>query len=129
MTKEALLCETNKAVVREMLDRVFHRNDSTVLDDHPGLSETVAVMNQRAAAFPDLRLSVRKMIAEGDTVAYLVWLSGTHLGAFAGVPPTGRTIEYSAIGIDRLQDGRIVEHHANPDFLSVLRQLGALPGG
>jgi len=119
--------ESNKAIVLNMLDRIFHRNDPTILDEHPGLSETVGVMSQRKAAFPDLTLRIDKMIADGDTVAYLVWLKGTHRGVFAGVPPSGKTVEYSAIGIDRLENGRVVEHHANPDFIGILGQLGALP--
>lgn len=119
--------ERNKAIVLEMFERVFHLNDPTVLDDHPGLSETVALMAQRAAAFPDLNSRVEQMIAEGDWVAYLGRQRGTHLGTFAGFPATGKVIEYSAIGIDRLENGKIVEHHANPDFLAILRQIGALP--
>lgn len=119
--------ERNKAIVLDMLERVFHRGDPTVLDDHPGLTETVAVMAARAAAFPDLRLRVEQVIADGDTVAYRVWMKGTHMGPFGGVPATGRSVEYSAIGIDRLDNGRIVEHHANPDALAILRQIGALP--
>lgn len=123
--------ERNKAIVLDMLERVFHRGDTTVLDDHPGLTETVAVMAVRAAAFPDLRLRVEHVIADGDMVAYRVSMKGTHMGPFAGMPATGRSIEYSAIGFDRLDDGRIVEHHANPDALAILRQIGAfpLPGG
>lgn len=119
--------EANVATVMDMLERVFHRNDPTVLNAHPGLIETVAVMTRRAAAFPDLSFRVERVIAEGDTVAYLVRLRGTHLGEFAGVPPSGKTIEYSAIGIDRLENGTIVEYHANPDFQAIFGQLGVLP--
>lgn len=119
--------ERNKAIVLEVLERVFHLNDPTVLNDHPGLSETVAQMARRAAAFPDLTFRVEQMIAEGDWVAGLTRLRGTHLGTFAGFPATGKAIEYTAIVIDRLENGRIVEHHANPDFLAILTQIGALP--
>lgn len=127
MTTSTDIQEINKAIVRDMFERVFHRGDTTVLDDHPGLTETVAVMAMRAVAFPDLRLRVEHVIAEGDMVAYRVWTRGTHMGPFAGVPATGRLVEYSTIGIDRLENGRIVEHHANPDALAILRQIGAFP--
>lgn len=127
MTTNTDTQERNKAIVLDMLERVFHRGDPTVLDDHPGLTETVAVMARRAAAFPDLRLRIEQVIADADMVAYRVWIKGTHMGPFAGVPATGRSVEYSAIGIDRLDNGRIVEHHANPDALAILRQIGAFP--
>ena len=127
MTTSTDIQERNKAIVLDMFERVFHRGDPTVLDDHPGLTETVAVMAMRAAAFPDLRLRVEQVIAEGDMVAYRVSMRGTHTGTFAGVAATGRSVEYSTIGIDRLENGRIVEHHANPDALAILRQIGAFP--
>jgi predicted ester cyclase len=119
--------EANKAIVLEVLDRIFVKNDLTIGDDHPGLSETVKEMPRRAAAFPDLAFTVDAMIADGDRVAYRVWLKGTHLGNFAGMPATGKPIEYQAFGLDRLEGGKIVEHHATGDFLGVLGQLGALP--
>ncbi len=127
MTTNTDVQAMNKAIVLDTLDRVFHRRDRTVLDDHPGLTETVAVMTRREAAFPDLSVRVDQLIADGDMVAYLVWAKGTHLGPFAGVPATGKPIEYSAIGIDRLENGRIVEHHANPDIIALLTQIGAFP--
>jgi predicted ester cyclase len=127
MTASTDLQDRNKSIVIEMLERTLVRADPTVLDDHPGISETVALMARRAAAFPDLSLRVEHVIAEGDMVAYLVRLKGTHLGPFAGVPPTGRLVEYSGIGIDRLENGRVVEHHANPDFQAILTQIGAFP--
>jgi predicted ester cyclase len=127
MTATKATEEANKAIVLEVLERIFNRNDPTVLEEHPGLSETVAQMSRRGAAFPDLNIRVETVIAEGDKVAYMAWLKGTHLGVFAGVPATGRPIEYQVIGLDRLENGRIVEHHANGDFLNVLDQLGVLP--
>lgn len=119
--------EANKAVVLDVLDRIFTHNDPTVLDEHPGLTETVKMMSRRAAAFPDLTMRVETVIADGDRVSYFVRCKGTHLGDFAGVPATGKSIEYQAIGMDRLESGRIVEHHATADFLGVLVQLEALP--
>lgn len=119
--------ERNKAIVIEMIERIFVKRDPSVLDEHPGLSETVAVMERRAAAFPDLSIRVENIIAEGDHVAYIVWAKGTHLGPFAGVPATGKSIEYSAIGFDRLEDGRIVQHNANPDLHAILVGIGAMP--
>ena len=119
--------EANMAIVVDVLQRIFDHNDATILDEHPGVSETVAEMSRRANAFPDLGVTVETIIADEDKVAYLALAKGTHLGTFAGVPATGKPIEYQVIGLDRLENGRIVEHHANGDFLSVLRQLGVLP--
>lgn len=66
------------------------------------------------------------IIADGDHVAYLIRLKVTHMGPYVGVLATGKHIEHDATGIDRLQRGKIGEHHANPDALGILGQLGAL---
>ena len=84
-------------------------------------------MSRRAAAFPDLNIRVETLIAEGDKVAYVARMKATHLGVFAGVPATGKPVVYMSIGLDRLENGRIVQHNATGDFLSVLGQLGVLP--
>ena len=42
-------------------------------------------------AFPDLRISVDRLVGDGDCVAVLLALRGTHQGRFAGVSPTGRS--------------------------------------
>lgn len=61
-------------------------------------------------AFPDLRMSVQQMVAEGDKVAVLWTFQGTHTGSgYEGLPPTGTKVEVRGMTIWRIVDGRIVE--------------------
>ena len=53
-------------------------------------------------------------------------MSGTHEGAFFGIPPTGRRFAVRQVHMLRLQDGLIREHWAVRDDLGVLVQLGAV---
>jgi len=80
------------------------------------------------AAFPDLSISVRRLVAEGSGVAAWITLSGTHCGRFAGLSPTRRTIDI--VGADLLveRDGRFVEAWGLRDLNALWIQLGALPG-
>jgi len=78
-------------------------------------------------SFPDLTITVEDVIAEGDTVAARLTARGTHLAAFRGIPPTGRTVQWTGIRIFRIADGKIVEHWANWDDLGLLQQLGVPP--
>jgi predicted ester cyclase len=52
---------------------------------------------------------------------------GTHVGEFAGIPPTGRAFSIAGIDIYRVVDGRLSEHWHVVDQLAMLGQLGLLP--
>lgn len=79
------------------------------------------------AAFPDSSRAIEDQIAEGKLVATRVTLSGTHRGDFQGIPPTGRQVTITGIGIHRVVDGRIAEHWPQPDLLGLMQQLGVAP--
>jgi steroid delta-isomerase-like uncharacterized protein len=78
-------------------------------------------------AFPDLRYTIEDLVVGDDTVAARVRLRGTHRGEFAGIAPTGRSVEVQQMTFERFRDGRIVAHHRLTDELSWMRQIGALP--
>jgi steroid delta-isomerase-like uncharacterized protein len=77
-------------------------------------------------AFPDLRITVEDVIAEGDKVVARNSVTGTHRGHYMGIPPTGRSVTYNAIFIGRFVNGRIAETWGVVDVLSQMRQLGAI---
>jgi steroid delta-isomerase-like uncharacterized protein len=79
------------------------------------------------SAFPDLRIVIEDIVAEGDRVAWRLTATGTHQAAFRGVPATGTRVAFTAQYFFRLDDGRIVERWTNFDRLGVLIQLGAIP--
>ncbi|MCA8974502.1 MAG: ester cyclase [Planctomycetes bacterium] len=76
--------------------------------------------------YPDLRLTVEQQIAEGDWVVSRVTMRGTHRGEWLGMKPTGRSIEVTAVNIDRVVGGRIVEHGGAADLLGPLLASGAI---
>jgi steroid delta-isomerase-like uncharacterized protein len=80
------------------------------------------------AAFPDCRIAIDACAAEGDTVVTRWTLTGTHLGEFQGIPPTGRKVVFTGIEYNRVSGGRITEHWSMYDNVALLRRLGALPG-
>ncbi|MFI8828893.1 ester cyclase [Streptomyces sp. NPDC053431] len=78
-------------------------------------------------AYPDIHVAVEETIAEGDKIVSRNTVTGTHLGEYQGLAPTGRTVRYSEIFVLRFAEGRIVEIRGVVDVLAQLRQLGALP--
>jgi len=78
------------------------------------------------AAFPDLRVVTKELLAERDLVAGHFIGSGTHLGVFEGCPPTGRPWTASCTAIYRVHAGQIVDFHVTWDHLTLMEQLGCI---
>lgn len=75
-------------------------------------------------AFPDVHFTIEDMVDQGDWVATRVTGRGTHLGKpFMGLEPTGLRAQWSSMGFFRVANGRIVEHHGQPDIGALQRQL------
>jgi steroid delta-isomerase-like uncharacterized protein len=76
-------------------------------------------------AFPDAKHELHQVLVAGDRVTTVCTFTGTHRGAFMGLPPTGKRVAFPVIHVDRVIDGRIVEHRGEFDPAIVARQLGA----
>jgi steroid delta-isomerase-like uncharacterized protein len=79
-------------------------------------------------AFPDLRLDIEHLVAEGDTIVVRFTAHGTHRGELLGILPTGKPVTVAAMELFRLADGKIAEQWVTMDVLGLLQQLGAIPG-
>jgi steroid delta-isomerase-like uncharacterized protein len=77
-------------------------------------------------AFPDQHITAEDIIIHGDKIIGRWALTATHQGTFAGVPATGKPILMTGIDIERILDGKIVEHWGGEDMLGVLQQIGAV---
>jgi predicted ester cyclase len=78
------------------------------------------------AAFPDLRNTIESQVAEGDLVVTRGTTRGTQRGPFAGIAPTGKSIEVAWVIFTSFQNGRIVADWELYDALGMMTQLGAL---
>ena len=101
-------------------------------EEAPGLPATkegvLTLFHGYRAAFPDLRMTVEDVIAQGDKSVARVTTTGTQTGAWMGMPASGRKVEVHLIDIMRFDDeGRICEHWGVMDMLSMLQQLGVVP--
>ncbi|MDI9238261.1 ester cyclase [Lysobacter sp. LF1] len=77
-------------------------------------------------AFPDLKVTVDKQVAERDLVAVRWTALGTNTGAGNGIPATGRAVQITGTTLFRMADGRIAEEWTCADSLGLMRQLGML---
>ncbi len=137
--------EENKAVIQRWIEAFNERDleaEAAVLapglvvhvSAAPGPLEGLEAWRQFsgsfAEAFPDLRLTVRDIAAEGDTVAARVAFRGTHRGEFQGIPPTGKEVAFSSMEFNRVVDGKVEEHWVEINLLGLVQQLGVanIPG-
>jgi steroid delta-isomerase-like uncharacterized protein len=114
------------AAVGEIVSADYARHDPATpgVRGVEGLQQLIASYHE---AFPDLRLTIEDLLAEGETVAARWSGSGTHRGALMGIPPTGRQTAVSGIGLYRLAGGKIAEEWESWDALGLMQQLGAVP--
>ena len=129
--------EQNKAIAMRTIE-ALDRNSGPVLDLYTADAQTYMQGDppfdmeayrrfsaEFFAAFPDLVHNVDDVTAEGDRVVLQITVTGTHKGAFLGIPATGTSIRYPSMVTYRIRDGKISETRAVFDQLALLRQIGA----
>lgn len=79
------------------------------------------------AALSGFEMETHDVVADGDLVAYRVTWTARHDGDLMGVPATGKTVAVTETHIDRIRDGKIVEHGGDWDRIGLLEQIGAIP--
>ena len=134
----------NKAQLRRIYEEMFNQGNLAIADEliapdflnhatPPGSNRGPESMRQLitilSIAFPDMHYTVEELVAEGDTVAVRVTMSGTHRGPgpLQGMPPTGRSVRVAQMHFIRFRDGKVVEHRAVRDDLGLMQQLGIIP--
>jgi steroid delta-isomerase-like uncharacterized protein len=84
-----------------------------------------AVYHQMIGIFPDVQITVERVVAAGDMGTALFTCRATHRGDGLGIPATGRPVCFSAMTMARFRDGRIVEGWNVLDLLAAVRQASA----
>jgi steroid delta-isomerase-like uncharacterized protein len=127
--------DRNKALVRKFFSAIengdldlFDKIVSLDYDDHlagqsSGREALKRYFTALRSAFPDLKLPIATMVAEGDLVAVLNSIQGTHRGAFAGRQPTGNRVDAMAFQLYRIANEQLTEHWEVADFATLVRQL------
>jgi predicted ester cyclase len=137
--------ESNKEIVRRVLEEFWHNGDEGVLDElfatdyinhelsNPEVSGLEnfkqwarGIRSAWGGAMPDWRVTIEDLVAEGDKVAKRWVFRGTHTGDLFGVAPTGRQVEMRAMTLYHIVDGKVREIHWNFDLYGLLQQIGAI---
>jgi len=137
------LLERNKATVRRVFDEGFSQGRVDVVDEalspdavdrhpfEPGEADFREHLKAAIAMFrdamPDLLASVEDIVAEGNTVAVRVRMTGTHTGSpLFGVPAAGRSVDIEQFHfIENDEHGHGVRHWANVGVAELRQQIDA----
>jgi steroid delta-isomerase-like uncharacterized protein len=136
------MTDTNKNVVRRLLEEVFNNNNLTVADElvatnyvyrEPTVGEKRGregfrdLITTYKTAFPDAAITINEQIAEGDRVVTRWTATGTHRGELFGTAPTNRHVTVQGVIVSRVTNGKVTEEYEVFDTLGMLRQIGAVP--
>ena len=134
--------ETNKLIMSRFVDFINTASEQLAKElfspdaifHVPGRPEPVVgpagyleIIGMMRGGFPDIQWTLEELVAEGEKVAARFTMRGTHQGNFFNIPPTGKKIEVQATNFYRLSGGQFVEERGQPDLLSLLQQIGAVP--
>jgi steroid delta-isomerase-like uncharacterized protein len=129
--------EKNKKLVETLCVTVFQKHDFSRLDeimrddyiqhneDTPqGKAGFKEFFEQMFRAMPDFSYTIKKIVAEGDTVMMYSTTTATHSGEWLGNPPTGNKLNFDVVDIFRIENGKIAEHWDVADTLKLFTQVG-----
>ena len=101
-------------------DYVWHGNAGEE-KDKAGIIEMV---QGYVTAFPGMEFTVQSMMAEGDMLAAVWSVRGTHSGPLGDVPPTGREIDIRGHVLLRFEGDKVAEEWELFDEALMMQQLG-----
>lgn len=135
------MSEQNKEIVRR-IQEAFDTGNLDALEDliapdiashdtppgAPGGREGAKMGHQMVLSwFPDYRVEIDEILAEGDRVVMRFTVSGTHQGEMMGFAPTGKRFSVPGFSEYRVEGGKAVEHWGLHDNFGVFMQLGLIP--
>lgn len=127
----------NKATLRQFYDEVMGKGNLDRIDefftadfrDHspspgqaPGAAGVKAFLGALHGAMTGLQVSVDHLVAEGDTVAAHISITGTHTGELMGLPPSGNQAVMRVSDVIRFENGKAVERWGVEDMSGLMPQ-------
>jgi steroid delta-isomerase-like uncharacterized protein len=111
------------AVVRDWQDRPLAPHQA------PGRDGMKPLIEEFKTAFPNLNIHVLEMIGASGRVAVRAEITGTHIGKWFGVPPTGKSFAIAIHEFHYIEKGLITHTWHLEDWFGWFAQIGASPQG
>jgi len=133
--------EENKKIIRGYIEQVINTGNIDVIEKfvspnytevHEGKKYSVGIKGAKEhiigvrKTYPDLKLTIDRQIAEGDWVATCITAEGTHKGTWLGIKPTNKKVTFTGVNIEKIENGKIIEHGGAANLLLQLIEIGAI---
>lgn len=131
--------DANKALALRFYEEINTRNldafDEFIAEDVIDQTSTLAGLEAMTGnlqnfitGFPDLQIENTNVIVKGDYVTVISTARGTNNGDMMGMPATGKPVEFQAIDVWLIKDGKLAEVWHVEQLLQMMMQLGAMGG-
>ena len=92
-----------------------------------GVDAYLSYFRDVRAAFPDCRVTLDQVVAEGDALIVVYTFTGTNTGILLSRPiVTGKRASFTTVDVYHFADGQVVKFWQIYDRLALFEQLGAL---
>ena len=131
----------NKKIIRRFIEEVENTGDISKIHEfisedyvevHDGKRYEIGIQGAIdhvlgvRKVYPDLRLTIELQVSEGEWVVTAYSVTGTFKEEWFGMKPTGKPITYTGVNIDRVRDGKIIEHGGAANLLNPLLDAGVI---
>ena len=131
----------NKEIIRRYIDEVENTGDVSNIHDFIDEKYTEVYEGERyeigikgaidhilgvRRVFPDLKLTIRHQISEDDWVVSVYSVTGTFMNEWFDMKPTGEPITFTGVNVDRIKDGKIIEHGGAANLFEPLFKAGVI---
>jgi predicted ester cyclase len=137
------MSEQNKEVVRR-IEEAWDRQNLDALDQHfgpnfsshagvpglpPGLKGAKLAHGMAMQSFPDRKMRIQHIVADGDKVVVWTRMTGTNQGGvqWIGAPANGKPVDIESVSVYRFENGKAVEHWGLNDVATLMMQTGVIP--
>lgn len=115
----------SRAIIKEFYEVVVSENQQDRIGDFIAADSVVRIGNDvfplgvegmkehiiaTKKTYPDYTMQIIKQYQDGEYIISEFIMTGTHEGEWIGITPTHKKLRFTGVDIDRVKNGKIVEH-------------------
>lgn len=104
IVSDNLLDEISKYISEDCVQRIGEKEMFIGIE---GMKDHLLALKK---TYPDYTMKIIRQYEADDYVISEFIMKGTHKGEFFGITPTNKILEITGVDIDKVIDGKIVEH-------------------